>query len=80
MKFEDEWFTFLKYEEVEPTNNLAERSLRPVVLKRKISQQSRSWESQRSYAMQASLYMTSKLRNQNYLEVLRNVVEEKLTA
>jgi regulator of replication initiation timing len=78
MKFNDEWFTFLEFPKVEPTNNLAERALRHIVLKRKISQQSRSWESQQSYAMQASLYMTSKLRNQNYLEVLRNVVEEKI--
>ncbi|MEW6328875.1 MAG: IS66 family transposase [Candidatus Micrarchaeota archaeon] len=78
MGFNGQWFTFLEFPEVEPTNNRAERALRHVVLKRKISQGSRSWESQRSYAMQASLYMTSRLRGKNYMDALRDVVEPKI--
>ena len=48
-----------------------------IVLKMKISQQNRSELHKESYAMQA-LYMTSKLRGQNYIDVPRNVVEGKL--
>jgi len=78
MKFEDEWFTFLKYEEVEPTNNLAERSLRHIVIKRKISQQSRSERCKESYAMQVSLYKSAQQRGENYIELLHNVLERQL--
>ena len=78
MHYTLDWFTFLEHKEVEPTSNRAERALRRLVIKRKINQQSRSEESKQSYAMQASLYMTSKLRKQNYAKVLRNVVERKL--
>ncbi|KXA88965.1 hypothetical protein AKJ57_06040 [candidate division MSBL1 archaeon SCGC-AAA259A05] len=35
-KHQGEWFNFIKYKEVEPTNNRAERSLRKIVTLRKI--------------------------------------------
>ena len=78
MSYWGEWFTFLEIPEAEPTNNRAERALRHAVLKRRICQQHRSTASQRSYAMQLSLYMTSRLKNENYIENLRNAVESKL--
>lgn len=78
MHYNLDWFTFLEHKEVKPTSNDAERALRHVVIKRKNSQQTRSDESRESYAMQMSLYMTSKLRDQNYMENLRHVVESKL--
>jgi transposase len=78
MSYWGEWFTFLEIEEAEPTNNRAERVLRHAVLKRRISQQHRSTASQKSYAMQLSLYMTSRLKGENYIENLRNAVESKL--
>ena len=78
MHYNLDWFTFLEHEEVEPTSNRAERALRPLVIKRKISQQTRGDESKESYAMQMSLYMTSKLRDENYMDFLKNVVEDKL--
>jgi hypothetical protein len=37
-----EWFVFVEYPEVPSTNNLAERSLRPTVIARKISGGTRS--------------------------------------
>jgi len=74
----DDWFTFLEYRKVDPTNNHAERMLRHAVLKRRISQQHRSTAAARSYAMQLSIYMSSRLKRQNYMEKLRNVVEEKI--
>jgi len=78
MHYNFDWFTFLEHKEVNPTSNDAERALRHIVIKRKISQQSRSDESKESYAMQLSLYQTCKLRDQNYMKNLKNVVEDKL--
>ena len=80
MNLEGEWFTFLEFAEVEPTNNRAERALRHIVVKRKISQQSRGDESMESYAMQASLYMTAHQKGESYANYLQHVVEEKLHA
>ena len=80
MQLEGEWFTFLEFEDVEPTNNRAERALRHIVVKRKISQQSRGDESMESYAMQASLYMTAHQKGESYADYLQHVVEEKLHA
>ena len=74
MKFDGEWFTFLKYEDVEPTNNAAERALRPVVIKRKISQQSRGVENMESYAMQESMFMTLKQQDRSYSQYLNNLL------
>lgn len=78
MHYNLDWFTFLEHKEVEPTSNRAEQMLRPFVIKRKISQQTRGEENKQSYAMQMSLYETSKLRGENYMEFLRHVVEDKL--
>lgn len=78
MKRDEEWFTFLEFEDVEPTNNRAERALRHVVVKRKISQQSRSLKSMASYAMQASLFATSREKGENYVDSLRNVLNREI--
>ena len=42
LKLEPALWTFARQERVEPTNNAAERALRPLVLKRKISGPTRS--------------------------------------
>ena len=76
MRFEGEWFTFLKYDKVEPTNNTAERALRPVVIKRKISQQSRGIENMKSYAIQASMFMTLKQQDRSYSQYLTNLLSD----
>ena len=78
MKFDGQWFTFLEYTDVDPTSDLAERSLRHVVTKRKVSQQTRGQDSMDSYAMQASLYMTSKIRGEDYMENLSNIIKSDL--
>lgn len=77
MKFDGEWFTFLQYKDVEPTSNRAERALRHLVIKRKISQQSRGQDNMDSYAMQVSLYMTSKVQGQDYMENLSNIIKSE---
>ncbi len=79
LKQQGKWFTFLEYPYVDPTNNRAERDLRHEVLKRKISQQNRSTKHMQSYAMQASLYMTSKHRNQQYYQILHDSLTTQLT-
>ena len=80
MRFNNDWFTFLQYEDVEPTNNRAERALRPMVIKRRISQQSRGIDNMDSYAMQMSLYMTSISQGQNYVENLSNILKSEVSS
>jgi transposase len=75
MRFNSEWFTFLQYNGVEPTNNRAERALRPMVIKRRISQQTRGIDNMDSYAMQMSMYMSTRLQGTNYIETLSNVLK-----
>jgi len=72
------WFTFLEYEEVEPTNNFAERALRHPVIKRKISFQNRSTKSMNSFAKLSSVYQTTKQLKQNYFEILKNEVQKNM--
>lgn len=79
MHYNTDWFTFLEYEGVEPTSNRAERGLRHVVIKRKVSQQTKSNESKQNYAMQVSMYMTSKLQEQNYFNYMKDVIERSLS-
>ena len=78
MRYSYHWFTFLEYKDVKPTSNDAERALRQIVIKRKISQQTRCEDARQSYAMQMSLYGTSKMRGQNYMDFLMNVITDKL--
>ena len=77
--YNTDWFTFLEHEGVEPTSNRAERGLRHVVIKRKVSQQTKSDESRQNYAMQVSLYMTSKLQERNYFNYMKDVIDRSLT-
>ncbi|MBI5228926.1 IS66 family transposase [Candidatus Micrarchaeota archaeon] len=79
MSYSNDWFTFLEYPYVEPTNNRAERALRHIVLKRRISQQSRSQLHMESYAMQASAYMTARLNGESYWETLGHVVGSQIS-
>lgn len=79
LKRRKQWLTFLEYEYVDPTNNRAERDLRHSVLKRKISQQNRSDDHMKSYAMQASIFMSSKHRSQEYQQVLQDIITPQLT-
>lgn len=76
----DELFTFLEFEEVQPTNNTAEQGLKAPIVKRKISYQSRSLKHAQNYAMQLSIHKTAELRGQNPAEVLQNIVQQQLAA
>lgn len=76
----DELFTFLEFEEVQPTNNTAEQGLKAPIVKRKISYQNRSLKHARNYVMQLSIMKTSELREQKYSEVLQNIIQQQLAA
>lgn len=57
------WFTCVKFENVEPTNNFAEQAIRETVIVRKIIGAFRSEEGPREYSSIASLLATWKLKN-----------------
>ena len=66
----DKLFTFLREKEVEPTNNHAERSLRFLVIMRKICFGTRSPEGSASHGVLASLLQTAKLQGKKGIDFL----------
>ncbi len=60
-------FTFLKYPDVQPTNNQAEQSLRNMVIFRKICFGTRSGEGSRSHSVLPSLLLTAKRQGKHPL-------------
>ena len=66
----DEWFTFLRYPEVKPDNNDAERALRPVVVHHKVSGGARSHWGDQLIAMMFSFLETMRLQGKNPVEEL----------
>ncbi len=67
LKRKKEWlFRFVMDPEVEPTNNRAERALRPSVIYRKVSGGSRSEKGAEMYTRIYSVYYTSRLRGKNW--------------
>jgi len=67
-KFLYELFVFLEYPDVPPGNNLAERSLRPVVMARKSSGGTRSAKGSETLAILRTLFGTWGLRGQPALD------------
>lgn len=63
--------TALLHDEVPLTNNLAERSLRKIVVIRKISGGSRSWEGARTTAVNMSVYQTIQAQNLPLIPTLK---------
>lgn len=64
--------TALLYDNVPLTNNLAERGIRPLVVTRKISGGSRSWEGAKTHAVNMSVLQTIRLQNQPIVPTLKN--------
>jgi len=56
---------FLQRPEIEPTNNRAERGLRPAVIARKVSQCSKNERGARTYGVLKSIFATLSLRTSN---------------
>ena len=59
-------FTFLYHQEVPPTNNLAERQLRPAVIQRKISCGNKTEKGAWAWKILRSLFVTHLQNNQNF--------------
>ncbi|AHE66322.1 transposase IS66 family [Legionella oakridgensis ATCC 33761 = DSM 21215] len=73
-------WTFIFYEGVEPTNNHAERCLRPAVIWRKKYFGTRSNYGSEFVARTISLITTWKLQSKNAFETLSKIVEEHFNA
>ena len=63
--------------DVEPTNNRAERGLRPPVIYRKVSGGSRSERGAEIYTKLYSIYYTSKLRGKNFIIDTPSIMKRK---
>jgi hypothetical protein len=72
----DKLFTFLRVKGVEPTNNHSERSLRFLVIMRKICFGTRSPEGSESHGVLASLLQTAKLHGTNAIQFMVKLLTE----
>jgi len=77
-KGKNDWFTCVLYENVEPTNNNAEQTVREPVIVRKIIGAFRSENGAANYAKLASLIATWKLNNKNVKDELKAVIVNNL--
>ena len=68
-----EWLTFLFHPEVPPTNNLAERMLRPGVVTRKIGGCNKTLLGALVHSILASVMVTCRQRGQNFLDLARQL-------
>ena len=74
LKYISELFTFIRFPNILSDNNLAERSLRHIVVSRKISGGTRSKKGSETKSVLASLFGTWRLQNLNPFEQTRNLL------
>lgn len=74
LKYISELFTFVRFPNILSDNNLAERSLRHLVVSRKISGGTRSKRGSETKSVLASLFGTWRLQNLNPFEQTRNLL------
>ncbi len=78
LKRKREWlFRFVIDKEVEPTNNRAERALRPSVIYRKVSGGTRSPRGTKAYDRLFSIFYTQKLRRKNFIRDVPQLITGK---
>lgn len=77
-KHRGEWFNFVRYPEVESTNNLAERVLRPEVVFRKIIGGHRSWNGARKHDILRSTLATCRLRGESFMNFLEDQYRNRI--
>lgn len=75
-RYRDEWLVFLYHEDVEATNNRAERQIRPFVLQRKISAGNRSEWGAALHARIMSAFSTAAQRGVNFIDLLIRALAE----
>lgn len=73
-KDHDKLFTFLRIKGVEPTNNHAERSIRPLVIMRKICFGTRSAAGSESHGVLPSILHTARRQGKDPLKVLAAII------
>ena len=69
-KQDDHLFTFLRHDEVDATNNLAERQLRPAVIARKLSCGNKTSVGANAFQILASLAATCKQRGMSFIDTV----------
>lgn len=74
LKHRQHLFVFLYRTDVEPTNNVAERALRPSVVHRKVTGGFRSQWGAKAYAALASVIATTALKGMNAFDAIQNLV------
>ena len=74
MNYMDGMFTFVAYPYVDSDNNAAERSIRPLVVARKISGGTRSERGSETKSVLSSLFGTWKLHNTNPFQAARDII------
>jgi hypothetical protein len=74
IKHRDHLFTFLYHQGVEPTNNAAERALRPAVISRKLSAGNRSPTGATTHGILASLAQTTRQNGCDFVAVLTTIL------
>lgn len=77
-KHGDSLLTFIRVEGVDPTNNKAERELRPSVIMRKTSGGSRSPEGANAYSLITSLISTCRARGRSFMEYAAEALRHHL--
>lgn len=76
LKYISELFTFIRFPNISPDNNSAERILRHTVVSRKISGGTRSPKGSETKSILASLFGTWRLQNLNPFEQTKNLLLE----
>lgn len=74
IKHREHLFTFLYHEAVEPTNNAAERALRPAVIIRKLSAGNRSPTGARTHSILASVAQTARQCGQSFARAAKAIL------
>ena len=74
----ESWFTCVKFDNVEPTNNLAEQAIRETVIVRKIIGAFRSEKGPQNYETLASLLATWQSQQKNIRQELHRMLTEQL--
>jgi transposase len=74
----ESWFTCIKYENVEPTNNLAEQAIRETVIVRKIIGAFRSTHGVKTYETLASLIATWQSQQKDIKQELHRMLTSQL--
>lgn len=70
---DDEWLVFLREPQVPPTNNHAERMLRPAVITRKVGGCNKTLLGALVHSILASLMVTCRQQGQKFLELARKL-------